>query len=247
MIKKKFALLDLLGAYEAIESKKLIYAIKVDENKQLDKKLALISIEILEYVKTIIKPVMSLEKHLENDESLLYFEILNAMICAEVEYEYTSKYWFSKLIKTFLIEKEELIDTATKEIQRKNSIDSVGKPIFEENNIDVKYNYYPSHYAKEFGYSVQLMVELKPVISEDYMSILRKAIKDKVNIVYCNNFSATSTTLENVKKVYKEHKIDFICFSDIKESQYTIEHIDVENRNMEILAQIEELKKKLIK
>jgi len=85
--------------------------------------------------------------------------------------------------------------------------------IAELYNIDIQYEiplYYDS--SDSFGSdslytSFNLKIELKPIIADDFMNILRKAVSQKIDLVLCDNYNATTVSFENAVEQFSRRNI----------------------------------------
>lgn len=199
-----------------------------NEYKEKEKFMENIINEIKDDLFSKLSPLLHFKKIEEVSEYSFYFSFENKYVikyCCIIErsrshifdisYETDELDVFTIKINIYNENPLEILPKLIKFIENDNNTKNVSEPIFEKNNIDVMYNFSPSKKSFENNLGVTLKIELKPTISEDYPSILRKASKDKVNIVFCDNVTAKSGSIENIKKVFKNREIDLIISSDL--------------------------------
>jgi|GEM_PF-6556206 len=199
-----------------------------NEYKEKEKYVENVINEIKNDIFSKLSPLLHFKKIEEVYEYSFYFSFENKYVikyCCNIEksrthifdisYETDELNVYATKINIFNEEPFKVLPKLIKHIENDNNTKSIGEPIFERDNIDVMYNFFPSKKSFENNLGITLKIELKPTISEDYPSILRKAIKDKVNIVFCDNVTAKSGSIENIKKVFKNHQIDLIVSSDL--------------------------------
>jgi hypothetical protein len=191
---------------------------KSDEYDKKEKALEAIIDIIKEDIQSKLKPLLSYKKVEEVLEYDFFFLLDGTIIRNECNIEqdqYRQLSIYTNKITTYEYSKD-FISNLIMQIDDNNNYKSSAEPIFEKDNIDVIYNFYPSKKALDYNIGYPLKIELKPVISEDYMSVLRKAIKDKVNVVFCEKIDTTSATIDNIKKAYKKHSIDLVTANDLE-------------------------------
>lgn len=86
------------------------------------------------------------------------------------------------------------------EINKLNDF-SCYKAVFEFHNIDVQYKIPYDDEHKDFK------IELKPIISDDFMSILRKAKQQHIDLVLCDKFTSQSVSFTDAKKMFLTRNI----------------------------------------
>lgn len=198
------------------------------EYEEKEKYLETVINKIKEDIFSQIQPLLSFKRIEEEGTYSFYFSLNNKFfikfdctIEKSRNYTFDISYETGKLdveifeMKIYEYNPNEALKKLIEDIENNNNTRNVGEPIFEKDNIDVIFTYYPSKKSFDNKLGINLKIELKPTISEDYPSILRKANKDKVNIVFCDNINSTSSTIEEIKKIYKQHEVDLITSSDL--------------------------------
>jgi hypothetical protein len=64
--------------------------------------------------------------------------------------------------------------------------------------------------VKRFGYdknTVDLLIECKPVVGEDFPSVIRQCRTQKSNVLIIEEFTATSVTIDQVRKMFQDIRI----------------------------------------
>lgn len=199
-----------------------------NDYKEKEKYIKNVINEIKDDIFSKLSPLLYFKKIEEIYEYSFYFSFEDKFVikyCCNIEkskthifdfsYETNEVYVCTIKINIYNEKPLETLPKLIKFIENDNNIKGISEPIFEKDNIDVMYNFFPSKKSFENNLGITLKIELKPTISEDYPSILRKAIKDKVNIVFCDNVTAKSGSIENIKKAFKNHQIDLIVSSDL--------------------------------
>jgi hypothetical protein len=115
--------------------------------------------------------------------------------------------------------KEKILQYVTTNKDKVNQEMFYYTPLFENSKgSDVSLTIYSIYHFKEisfsinaaarnFGYiynTIKLLIECKPVVGEDFPSVIRQCRTQKSNVLIIDEFTATSVTIEQVRKMFPD-------------------------------------------
>lgn len=144
--------------------------------------------EVKEDIFSKIEPLIAFKKIEGINTYTFYFSLDEKFIikyCCNLQksrdYTFDISYETGKLdvetieISSYTDNPKEVLPKIVKLIEKDNNAKNAGEPIFEKDNIDVMYTFYPSKRSFDNHLGITLKVELKPNISEDYPLNIKKS------------------------------------------------------------------------